>query len=229
MIRKLHTNARTLLFRHSANDWQFLVQVILLSILIAFPFFGTWLPYPLSVFDALFIGFVLYSIVLLESPSYSIFFTGLGALVLLSLQLGAKVDHAVGPDWLFKIEALLLVLFFTLLGIRLTVDALRERISMKLLYISIINYFNIGILFSFLYRIEHFRDAAALNFSFTEEYNYLYMSFVVLSSVGLGDLLPQNTPTKSLVIIEALVGQLYLTFFVAMIIGKYFSEAKQRS
>ncbi|MDZ7645687.1 MAG: potassium channel family protein [Cytophagales bacterium] len=227
MIKQLHRKARILLFRHTSNDWQYMVQVILLSILIGFPFFGSWLPYPLSVFDVLFIGFVLYSLVLLESPSFSLLFTGLGALVLLSLQLGTYVDQAVGPNWLSKTEALLLVLFFILLGTRLTLDALRERISMKLLYISVINYFNIGILFSFLYRIEHFRDATALNFSFAEEYNYLYMSFVVLSSVGLGDLLPQNTPAKSLVIIEALLGQLYLTFFVAMIIGKYFAEVKE--
>jgi hypothetical protein len=229
MIKRLHNSARSLVFRNTVNDWQYLIQVVLLGVLIGFPYFGSWIPYPLTIFDILFLGFILYSIVLLDSPSYSILFSGLGALVLLSRQVGTRVNYHQSPDWLFKVEAILLVVFFLLLGVRLTIDALKERISIKLLYISVINYFNIGILFSFLYRIEHFRDIGALNFSSEEQYNYLYMSFVVLSSVGLGDMLPQNTPAKSLVIIEALAGQLYLTFFVAMIIGKYFAEAKQKS
>lgn len=227
MIKQLHKHARSLLFKRSGNDWQYLVQVILLGILIGFPFFGTWLPYPLSVFDVLFIGFIIYSLVLLETPSFSLLVTGISALILLSIQVGMQIDLNHTVDWQVKAESILLVCFFLLLGARLVLDSLKERISMKLLYISIINYFNIGILFSFLFRIEHYRDSFAFNFHSGEEYNYIYMSFVVLSSVGLGDLIPQNTPAKSLVIIEALAGQLYLTFFVAMIIGKYLSEHKQ--
>jgi len=60
-----------------------------------------------------------------------------------------------------------------------------------------------------------------------DKYNYLYMSFVILSSVGLGDLLPVSAAAKSAVVMESISGQFYLTFFVAIIIGRYLAEDSQ--
>jgi len=110
------------------------------------------------------------------------------------------------------------------LGLRLVGDTLAEKVSAKLLYISIANYFTLGILFSFVFQLIHLTDVHAFDFSSEVKYNYLYMSFIILSTVGLGDLLPVSLAAKSAIVMESITGQLYLTFFVAIIIGKYLAE-----
>jgi len=53
----------------------------------------------------------------------------------------------------------------------------------------------------------------------------IYYSFVTLTTVGYGDITPANSLTKSLTILEAIIGQLYLTVLVALLVGKYVSES----
>ena len=65
------------------------------------------------------------------------------------------------------------------------------------------------------------------NFSSASGYNHLYMSFMVLCSVGVGDLLPLSIAVKAAVLVEAVTGQLYLTFFVSIIISKYLNKKPQ--
>lgn len=52
--------------------------------------------------------------------------------------------------------------------------------------------------------------------------DYLYYSFVTLTTVGFGDALPVSAAAKSLTIIEAVCGQMYLAILIAVLIGKHF-------
>jgi hypothetical protein len=47
----------------------------------------------------------------------------------------------------------------------------------------------------------------------------LYYSFVTLTTVGFGDIVPANRAARSLAILEMLTGQLYLAAFVARLVG----------
>ncbi len=51
--------------------------------------------------------------------------------------------------------------------------------------------------------------------------NYLYFSFVTLTSTGFGDLSPAYGPGRMLAAIEAVVGQLYLVSVVAIVVSAY--------
>lgn len=52
-------------------------------------------------------------------------------------------------------------------------------------------------------------------------YDFIYFSFVTLTTVGFGDITPSSGPSKSLTIMLGIIGQLYTTFLVAIIVGKY--------
>lgn len=58
-------------------------------------------------------------------------------------------------------------------------------------------------------------------------HDYLYFSFVTLTTLGYGDITPANALGKSIVILIATSGQLYLTVLVAMLVGKYLSRPKE--
>lgn len=52
-------------------------------------------------------------------------------------------------------------------------------------------------------------------------YDFIYFSFINLTTLGFGDILPIKGPAKALSIVHALFGQLYLTVIVAMMVGKF--------
>ncbi|UCD33404.1 MAG: two pore domain potassium channel family protein [Desulfobacterales bacterium] len=56
-------------------------------------------------------------------------------------------------------------------------------------------------------------------------HDYLYFSFVTLTTLGYGDITPTSALAKSLTIIIAICGQLYLTILIAMLVGKYLSNS----
>lgn len=47
----------------------------------------------------------------------------------------------------------------------------------------------------------------------------MYFSFVTLTSLGYGDVLPVSDLARRLVVIEALVGQAYMTILIGSLVG----------
>jgi hypothetical protein len=51
-----------------------------------------------------------------------------------------------------------------------------------------------------------------------------YFSFVTLTTVGYGDVTPLGGPARSLAVVEAVAGQVYLTVLIADLVGKRVSQ-----
>ena len=51
--------------------------------------------------------------------------------------------------------------------------------------------------------------------------NYIYFSFITLTTTGYGDLSPAYGPGRMLAAIEAVIGQLYLVSVVAIVVSEY--------
>jgi len=58
-------------------------------------------------------------------------------------------------------------------------------------------------------------------------HEYLYFSYVTVTTLGYGDITPANALARSIVVMIAISGQLYLTVLVAMLVGKYLSRTKE--
>jgi len=66
-----------------------------------------------------------------------------------------------------------------------------------------------------------FAEGAASGF-----HDYLYFSFVTLTTLGYGDITPVSASAKSITVIIAVVGQLYLTILIAFLVGKFLSKTE---
>ena len=55
--------------------------------------------------------------------------------------------------------------------------------------------------------------------------DYLYFSYITQATVGYGDLVPAGNLPRALVVIQALIGQIYLVTVIALLVGNY---GKQR-
>ena len=57
-------------------------------------------------------------------------------------------------------------------------------------------------------------------------HDFLYFSFITLTTLGYGDVTPVSAFAKSATLIIAVTGQLYLTILVAMLVGKLLSRTE---
>lgn len=99
------------------------------------------------------------------------------------------------------------------------------QITLNKLIGSICIYLLIGLIWALLYlsvdllTINTFTgisDEASLRV-----WSYIYFSFVTLSTLGFGDIVPVNELARTLVYLEAISGQIYLTILVASLVGGY--------
>jgi voltage-gated potassium channel Kch len=55
--------------------------------------------------------------------------------------------------------------------------------------------------------------------------NLSYFSFVTLTTLGYGDIVPISGPAKTFATLEAIVGQLYIALLVARLVGLHTAQS----
>ncbi|MEM7317287.1 MAG: potassium channel family protein [Planctomycetota bacterium] len=93
-------------------------------------------------------------------------------------------------------------------------------------------YMLIGMFFATLYMtiLQFDPDAIRVPDSNEEEAicNMTYFSFVTLTTLGYGDVLPVSLGAKMLAAYEAVIGQIFVTVVVAVLVGNYVSRKERQ-
>ena len=147
------------------------------------------------------------------------------------------IDHFFAKDILRLVSFLSFFsfnLFITVFMVRHI--ARSKEVTLTIIINSINGYLLIGILGTLLLAIANIVqkfffhiDTGAINFAGKATagfHDYLYFSFVTLTTLGYGDITPVSAFAKSLTIVIAISGQLYLTILIAMLVGKYLSRTQ---
>ena len=129
-------------------------------------------------------------------------------------------------------EALFGAVFFIYITVVTLSYVLKDqRVTGDTLYGAICVYILLGITWSFFYVLEGSMFAGA--FSFVQEHHvdnvldwpdFVYYSFVTLTTLGYGDITPVTQTSRILAFMEAVVGQVYLTIIIARLVGLYISR-----
>jgi len=146
------------------------------------------------------------------------------------------INHFVKHDITKLISFSVSIIFFIYITYSMIKHvAVTEAVNSVMILNSINSYLLIGVVGAFLFILvdvgcflfangEH-----ALNFSNIVDptfHDYIYFSFVTITTLGYGDITPIIPIAKSLTIALSLTGQLYLTILVAMLMGKFLSQPK---
>jgi len=90
---------------------------------------------------------------------------------------------------------------------------------------AVAGYLSIGITWGYAYNIANILSPDAVRFSNSPQPSeipvarFVYFSFMTLTTVGYGDILPVHPITRMLAISEALIGQLYPAVLIAGVLG----------
>jgi hypothetical protein len=112
-----------------------------------------------------------------------------------------------------------------------------ERISLDTILGGICIYLLIGETFTYLHSIvelihpgSYLEGGQALhvpphvNHLLGRRPELTYFSFITLTTVGYGDILPVATVARIVAVIEALLGQIFLATFLAFLVGNYLAQ-----
>lgn len=146
---------------------------------------------------------------------------------------------ALAPIVLFVNSASLVGLTYLLPVVLLVTATLPVTISRTLQHRQITHetvfgalcaYVLVGLLFAFVYlAVDELRDGPF--FAQTGEHSqseFLYFSFVALTTLGFGDLSPAEGLPQALTVLEALTGQIFLVTLVARLVTLWVRQSEAR-
>ncbi len=156
----------------------------------------------------------------------SLIFTFGLAFLMLVLGLSSSAFNDVGYG---IFSTVLGVVFFGFLAGLLTRELLfvSEKVNAETLWTAVNVYILLGLFFAFLYAAIACADQGMfvgkiMNAPLRDQmYGFIYFSFVTLTTLGYGDITPNNIVVGTVTYMEALIGQLYVAIMIARLVALY--------
>lgn len=136
----------------------------------------------------------------------------------------------VHPDKTIAAIGMLAGILFTAVVIAGILDFIfkSEKVSREIIYAAILLYLLAALGWAYLYTFLELVDPASFNIDISRaDVNlaaFKYYSFVTITTLGYGDIVPVTEVAKAFAVLEAVVGQLYLVVAVAWLVGMHVSK-----
>lgn len=95
----------------------------------------------------------------------------------------------------------------------------RRQVSLQTLLGAVTAYLQLAVAFDYLFRVVDAYQAAPFFGQPEPSTAYMYFSLVCITTLGFGDLAPVTPVGRLLAVSEAVIGQVFLVTFVAMVVG----------
>lgn len=181
----------------------------------------------LSTLIDLYVTLILLSGILAVIEKKGVFIFGLiFALFTLILRWSTRLFHLSSMEMVNYVLSILFMGF--IVGIILSYLFKEDEITIDVIMGAICGYFLIGLLWNNAYALLEILEPNSFQLSKFHESggpDFIYYSFVTLTTLGYGDITPISTPAQSLSLLEAVMGQLYLAILVARLVGIHIAQS----
>ncbi|MDX1403290.1 MAG: potassium channel family protein [Woeseiaceae bacterium] len=150
--------------------------------------------------------------------------------------IGLNLASVLHQDNVLHIASMLAILLFVCIAI---FNAFRDilignEINSNRIVGAVCVYLLLGVIWSILYDVLEFLQPGAFkgltqSASAAWSPDWLYFSFVTITTLGYGDITPVSQTARSLAFAEAVVGQFYIAILVAGLVSAYISEKQGNS
>ena len=219
-LYRLNTKIQNQLFKRKNNSKWLLASIVLLLLL---PVFVQLFPDFRAVLFQISLSLFVFAGIQLISHTLRHFVVGItfGVIAIFFIWLGAENSTML---FVKLARAVFASLFLFFLGYRLYGIIRRSKeITLNIIAAAVSGYFLIGLFGGQLCQLLNLIFPGSFNIidNGNHLYSLTYYSFTTLTSLGFGDILPENPPAQSISLLIAITGQLYMTILVAILVGKY--------
>lgn len=155
------------------------------------------------------------------------------AILLASIGLAGRIHLHLSHYWLMPIlvqGSAMLFFLHALYNVISHVWAERHRVNHDVIFAAVSAYLLLGLVWAYFYEFLEMTHPGSFKggHGLMEKDDFFYFSFVTLATVGYGDIVPLTREGRSLAVVEALTGQLFLTILIARLIGAYVAQYQRR-
>lgn len=188
--------------------------------------------FSLLILNVFFIAMILFTLSTLITKKRLFKIALVLALAAISTELLAQYTHLTTLFFFGRLSA---CVFFTFTACILLSEVLSyEKITVDRIHGAVCVYFFVGFAWGYLYMLIEtlapgafsIKDSSA---SMHNMFDLLYFSFVTLTTLGYGDIVPTMDLTKTLSTAEAAIGQIYTIVLVSRLVGYHVSQATSRN
>ena len=153
--------------------------------------------------------------------------------LLLPVVAGMWLTYFVHIPYLRLVADCCAILFFAFTIILILSSLLREyEITLDVIYGAVVVYLLMALMWAFIFDIiETFQPGSfqvTANQSQGTRVHFVYYSFVTITTVGYGDILPVSLIARAFSIVEMVVGQFYLIILIARLVGINISQSMEK-
>ncbi len=181
--------------------------------------------------DIVFWAIFLAGIYAVRMKSYSLWLAISLASIGFVLRLRFHFSADVGMELAFNLTYMLFFLHL-LHNVGTHIWQQRYRVNHEVIFAAICVYLILGILWSFAYDILDIvqpHSFSGLTNDHQRKDDLYYFSYVTLATLGYGDIVPLTRPARSLAIVEAVTGQLYLAILISRLVGMHVAQLRPES
>jgi len=200
---------------------------LLLSMVLMFilrPFLEAYVG--ISLLMEIFMTVILISGIYAVSEKKGTFYTAI-IIVMLAVIL-RWLNHVLNLPSLTLVENMLDVIFLTFTTIVILIYLFREKeVGADVIMGGICVYLLMGLMWAFVFTI--LESVQPGSFQMPETLgpglpSFSYYSFVTITTLGYGDVTPVSNPARSLALLEAILGQLYIAILIARLVGIHIAQ-----
>lgn len=207
-------------------------SIVLVSLVCMMIFEPIFYDYRGAVFfvNLIFSAIILSSIYAISYRKYAALIAVFLALPVLTINWSSPfVDHA----WYPYVRDTFATSFFVLIILLILDYIFRQvQVTREVLFAAIVVYMLFGLMWSVIFRFLEISQPGSFHLPQGQLSDFpgifLYYSFVTLTTLGYGDIAPISAPARSLAILEATTGQMYVAVLIARLMGMHISQSKQK-
>ena len=153
--------------------------------------------------------------------------------LLLPVIAGMWLANFAGIPYLLLVGDFFAILFFAFIIIIILSSLLKEdTVTLDVIYGAIVVFLLMAIMWAFIFDvIETLKPGSfqvTLNHSQGSRVHFVYYSFVTITTVGYGDILPVSLIARAFSIVEMVVGQFYLIILIARLVGINITQSMEK-
>lgn len=134
------------------------------------------------------------------------------------------IAFGIELNWLNYLSSLVNIFFFQIIVFMLIIQIAKStKTDAGVIFESINGYLMMGLMFTTWVAIGMLYDPSAFSFGTSDPtvMDFVYFTFVTMTTLGYGEITPQLPFAKSLAILISTSGQIYVAVIIAMLVGKF--------